>query len=122
MNKRQLGSDYEEKACEYLRENGYSILDINFRNRIGEIDIIARDDAHEDKPICFVEVKFRSKEGYGMPSEAVDYKKRKTIVKVAKYYLASQKLDEWTACRFDVVAMEPQKIILYKNAFDASAK
>ena len=56
MNKRQLGTVYEQKAAAYLQQQGYEILECNFRCRIGEIDIIAR----EGEYLCFVEVKYRS--------------------------------------------------------------
>ena len=53
MNKRQLGTVYEQKAAAYLQQQGYEIMECNFRCRMGEIDIIAR----EGEYLCFVEVK-----------------------------------------------------------------
>ena len=55
-NKRQLGADKEQLAAEYLTAQGMDILERNFRNRQGEIDIIGR----HGKYVVFVEVKFRS--------------------------------------------------------------
>ena len=55
MNKRQTGTDYESLAAKYLVEQGFTIIEKNYRNRTGEIDIIARDGEY----ICFVEVKYR---------------------------------------------------------------
>ena len=73
MNKRQLGTVYEQKAAAYLQQQGYEILECNFRCRLGEIDIIAREGGY----LCFVEVKYRSGDGYGSPLEAVGvYKQR----------------------------------------------
>ena len=43
MNKRNIGDEYEQLAAEYLMQMGYRILERNFRNRYGEIDIIAKD-------------------------------------------------------------------------------
>ena len=43
-NKRVTGADNEQRATEYLIDNGYSILERNFRNKTGEIDIIAQND------------------------------------------------------------------------------
>ena len=43
MNKRTVGAGYEEKACAYLKAQGMEILERNFRNRVGEIDIVARE-------------------------------------------------------------------------------
>lgn len=46
MNKRQTGSQYEEKAAEYMKQHGYQILERNYRCRQGEIDIIAQDGSY----------------------------------------------------------------------------
>lgn len=113
MNKRQIGSDYEHRAAEYLKEKGMTILEMNFRNRGGEIDIIAKDGEY----ICFIEVKYRTTNQYGSPLEAVDYRKQKQIRKVALYYLMMHGLNEWTPCRFDVIAFEGDEITHMENAF-----
>ena len=52
-NKRSTGTQYEEVAAAYLRDKGYTILDRNFRDRSGEIDIIALC----REALVFVEVK-----------------------------------------------------------------
>lgn len=113
MNKRRLGSDYEELAAAWLEEQGYTILERNFRCRQGEIDIIAR----EKEYLAFVEVKYRSRESQGDPAEAVDFHKQRGICRVAAYYLVQKKLPDDTPCRFDVVSLSPKGIILYKDAF-----
>ena len=56
MNKAVTGKLGELAAGRYLRENGYEIITANYRCRLGEIDIIAK----QNKYICFVEVKTRS--------------------------------------------------------------
>ena len=112
-NKRRLGSHYEQKAVRYLQESGYRILNCNFRNRFGEIDIIAKD----GKYICFVEVKYRTTNVYGNPLEAVNYRKQMQIRKVAQFYMMKHNLHEWTACRFDVIAFEGDKMTHVRNAF-----
>lgn len=56
MDRQQLGPLGERACAQVLRKKGYRILDVNYRTRFGEIDIIA-----EKKPyIIFVEVKTRS--------------------------------------------------------------
>ena len=55
MNKRKIGDEYEKIAAAYLENNGYIILEKNYRCRNAEIDIIAKNDSY----ICFVEVKDR---------------------------------------------------------------
>jgi putative endonuclease len=116
INKRQLGSAYESLAAEYLRQQGYEILEQNYRNRQGEIDIVAK----EGETLCFVEVKFRSGGEYGKAAEAVNRKKQHTIVRVAQYYLMRHGYDEWTPCRFDVVAIDNEEISLIRNAYEAT--
>jgi len=113
VNKRQMGTSYELKAENYLREKGYKILETNFRNRSGEIDIIAKDGEY----FCFIEVKYRTTNDYGNPLEAVTVHKQNQIRKVALYYLMKNKLSEWTPCRFDVIAFEGEKMTHLENAF-----
>ena len=72
VNKRQTGTSYEIKAEEYLLKRGYKILERNFRNRSGEIDIIAKDREY----FCFIEVKYRSTNDYGNPLETPHLLKR----------------------------------------------
>ncbi len=117
-NKEQkFGERSENLAVWYLKKNGYKIIEQNYRNRMGEIDIIAR----EKKTIVFVEVKSRRSIRYGSPKWAVTPKKQRKISMVALYYLKATKQSDAKA-RFDVVAItsnrdEPQ-IEIVKNAFD----
>jgi putative endonuclease len=113
MNKRQIGTEQESRAAAYLQEQGYAIVERNFHCRTGEIDIIAR----EGEYLCFVEVKYRSGGGCGSPLEAVNYRKQKKILAVARYYMMCHHLPTDTACRMDVVSIEGTKITLLRNAF-----
>ena len=63
VNKRAAGADKEQLAARYLVDNGYTVLERNFRNKTGEIDIIAK----KDNYIVFVEVKYRSNNKYLLP-------------------------------------------------------
>ena len=76
MNKRQTGSEYEQKAAQYLQAKGVHVLELNYRNRKGEIDLIARDGDY----LVFVEVKYRKDTRKGAPEEAVNYRKGKISV------------------------------------------
>ncbi len=113
-NKRGVGTHYEDIAVKFLEDNKYTILERNFRFHRDEIDIIAKD----KDTIVFVEVKYRSTEIKGYPSEAVDYKKQKVISKVALYYITSKLKRTEVPCRFDVVGILGDKIEHIKNAFD----
>ena len=112
-NTRKTGSGYEQIAADFLRIQGYEILEMNYRIRQGEIDIIARDGGC----IVFVEVKYRTG-GIGSAFEAVDARKQRKISRVALTYLTRRGLGECTPCRFDVVAVTDQGCRVIKNAFD----
>ena len=115
MNRRQVGTFYEKEAALYLERQGYEMIESNFRCRNGEIDIIAR----EGEYLCFVEVKYRSGNGCGSPLEAVTRHKQQTIIQTAEYYLMKNKLPLDMPCRFDIIAIEGEKITLLRNAFGA---
>ena len=117
-NKRKLGTDGEDMAAEILSQNGYTILDRNFRfGRLGEIDIIAREKGY----ICFIEVKTRRSLNYGLPCEAVTARKQETIRRIAEIYLLRKRLKD-EKLRFDIVEIVLQTdkknhINILKNAF-----
>ncbi len=113
MNKRQLGTDYETKACNYLESEGYVIIERNFRTYRGEIDIIASD----GETLVFTEVKFRAKNSFGYSAEAVNVHKQNIIYKVAEGYLKLHPQFGNRPCRFDVIAFDGNEITHIKNAF-----
>ena len=96
---KKLGHEGEVYAVHFLKSLGYSIVEQNYKNRIGEIDIIARD----GDTIVFVEVKTRESIAWGYHFEAVNMRKRKKIANVALMYL--KRLKEIPHCRFDVVSI-----------------
>ncbi len=113
MNKRRLGEDKEQIAAGFLEAAGYEILERNFRCRMGEIDLIAK----ENGTLIFTEVKYRANHKAGLPEEAVGLRKQKTIGKVALYYLTTRVRRTDVPCRFDVVAIDGDEIRHYQNAF-----
>ena len=113
MNKREVGKQNEDKAKKYLEENGYEIVESNFSCKIGEIDLVGKNETY----LCFIEVKYRDKSSLAKGLYAVDRAKQKRIYKVAQVYLMAHKLSQNTACRFDVVSIDGDEITLIKNAF-----
>lgn len=111
-NTRKIGTKYEQMAKEYLLVQGYLVLYMNYRCKIGEIDIIAQ---HENY-IIFVEVKYRSKSSFGYPREAVNYKKQQKITRVAEYFLKSH-LRSHANCRFDIIEILGTSLTHIKAAF-----
>lgn len=114
MNRRLVGSEYEQRAIRYMQENSIQVLEQNYRCRQGEVDIIGK----EEDYLLFVEVKYRSSQQSGYPAEAVTATKQRTIYRVAEYYLYSHHLPENTKVRFDVVAILGNEITYIRNAFE----
>lgn len=116
MNKNQeFGKDCESVAAKYLSRRGYKILEKNYRTKLGEIDIIARD----KDTIVFIEVKARTSGKFGGPKYAVSFGKQKKIARAAQIYLKSTKQINKKA-RFDVVALHSYSdkgIEIVRNAF-----
>lgn len=113
VNKRALGTEKEFQAVKYLVDKGYTIVERNFRTRMGEIDIIAM----QDEYLVFVEVKYRSTSRYGNASEAVGIRKQQTIRNVACFYLTTRYKRTDIPCRFDVIAINADSITHIQNAF-----
>ncbi|MDO5331105.1 MAG: YraN family protein [Bacillota bacterium] len=82
--KRKIGDIGEDLACKYLSHYGYKIVDRNFSSKTGEIDIIAIHPV--TKIISFIEVKSRNTISYGLPCQAVNYRKQQRIKTTAEYY------------------------------------
>ncbi|MBI4972359.1 MAG: YraN family protein [Candidatus Omnitrophica bacterium] len=112
-----LGKSGEEIAAKFLADNGYKILQRNYRSRLGEIDIIAKD----KDTLCFVEVKTRISDKQGLPVESIISFKQRRISKAALVFLKEKNLLNEKA-RFDVVSILYESgrpnIELIKDAFE----
>ena len=112
-----LGRTGERLAAEALISNGYSILERNFRCRLGEIDLVAE----EEQDLVFVEVKARRGIASGLPEDALTIRKRRKLIEVASYYLDLHACSD-RSWRIDVVAVQfsssgkLEEIRMYKHA------
>ncbi|MFP4015898.1 MAG: YraN family protein [Halanaerobiales bacterium] len=115
MNKRELGEFGEDKAAEYLKKQGYTIIKRNFKYARAEVDIIAS----RGEFLVFVEVKLRRNLNYGLPQSAVDFRKQNKIRKAARFYLMNNKSDK--KIRFDVISIQIKdskgQLKHFENAF-----
>ena len=100
MQKNIYGKRSEIIASDYLKKKGYKILETNYKNNVGEIDIIAKDKDY----IVFVEVKARISQKFGHPLEAIDEEKQRKINAIASIYLVKNK-KYGTKCRFDAISI-----------------
>ncbi len=113
----KFGKIGESLAVKHLKKKGYRILERNFRNALGEIDVIAR----QGGSLVFIEVKSRRSDRYGSPKFAVTPAKQKKISMVALSYLKAMGQSHAKA-RFDVVAVVSDNDIhrfeIIRNAFE----
>ena len=113
----QVGALGESVAIEALKNAGYKILDVNYRCKLGEIDIVASDGG----VLVFVEVKARRGDRFGNPKSAVTLKKQRKVSMVALEYL-KRRGQSGEKARFDVVAVKlcasRPKVEIVRNAFD----
>jgi len=119
MSTKLRGDIGEELACKYLLQNGYKILERNFRIRGGEIDVIALD----GETLAYIEVKTRTSYQFGRPEESITLRKLKFLERAAKFYRIKRKnliklpdLERIDFVGVDMSDSKPQ-IKLIKNAF-----
>ena len=94
---KDVGNHGEQIACKYLEDNGYVIVQKNYYESCGEIDIIAENADF----VVFAEVKTRDRNYIFRPSEAVTVSKQRKIIKTAQYYLLEN--EKGLQPRFDVI-------------------
>lgn len=112
VHKKVLGAKGEKLVANYLKKQGCKILVRNYRTPFGEADIIAKD----GEEIAFIEVKTRTTDSYGMPSEAVGSDKQQRYRKIAQCYWLQ--IGEEPNARFDVAEVWADGRIEYiKYAF-----
>lgn len=95
-----LGKRGEDIAARFLLEKGLALITRNYRDKFGEVDIIAKD----RETLVFVEVKTRRSNRFGLPEEAVTPAKQQKIIRVASNYLVQHQLLD-APVRFDVIAI-----------------
>jgi putative endonuclease len=108
------GGHAESRAANYLERHGITILARNYRCRVGEIDLVARD----GEELVFVEVRMRAEGHFGGALESVTPRKQRRIAAAANMYLS--RLERAPRCRFDVVAFDSGEVRWLKGAFDCA--
>ena len=108
-SKSRTSGDYaEEVAILYLKKGGYKIIERNYINKIGEIDIIALRQARGKPPkIIFIEVKSQYEpESCGLyPERSVDSRKQQKLIRIAELYLIERKYPDDTDWQIDVIGV-----------------
>ncbi len=109
------GRSAEERAAAFLRERGYEIVERNARSAVGEIDLVAL----EGGDLVFVEVRSRADDSSGGAEETVGAEKQRRIARAAASYLV-ERAPRFETCRFDVVAITGDEVVLFQDAFRLS--
>ena len=121
MNRRELGIHGEKIAQDFLEQNGYKIIETNYRCSEGEIDIIAQ----TGDILVFVEVRTKSSRKFGTPEESITPVKMKRLNAVAAHY-GQHRENLPLSQRIDVLAIQMEKsgklsrIELIENAVGGS--
>lgn len=108
------GAHAEDRALRHLQERGLTLVERNFRCRLGEVDLIMR----EDDTLVFVEVRQRRSTRYGGAAASIDSAKQAKIIRAAQAYLL--RFVHWPPCRFDVVTFDGVAAEWIKGAFEAA--
>lgn len=103
----KLGKTGEAKACAYLKQHNYAILEKNWKSHPYEIDIICRDKTNNE--LVFVEVKTRLHADKERSLESFTPKKQRSIIKGAQHYLTQKKCWD-TPCRFDLICINGENL------------
>ncbi len=120
----QNGTLGEQFATDYLKQQGYQIVETNFHTRFGEIDIIAK----KGDILAFIEVKTRAASMLATPAEAVTPAKQKKLIKATLQYIQTHPSE--LQPRFDVVSIITKtksdfavlEIMHLTDAFEASSQ
>ena len=115
-----IGDAAEARALDHLQAQGLRLVQRNYRlaggphARGAEVDLILRE---RDGTLVFVEVRARAAADHGGALASVGTVKQQRIVRAARHYL--MRLPALPPCRFDVVAIDGERIVWIKAAFDA---
>lgn len=99
MHHLALGVEGENLAVRHLEEDGYEIVERNYRWKKGELDIVCR----KDGLLVIVEVKTRNSSALGQPYLAVSLAKQRQIIHVANQYVRERQVKE--EVRFDIFSI-----------------
>jgi putative endonuclease len=114
------GRAAEDRALEHLQSQGLTLVERNYRiargprARGGEIDLILRD---RDGTLVFVEVRARARADHGGAAASIDARKRQRIQRATQHFLMRYAV--LPPCRFDVVAVDGDRLTWIRAAFDA---
>jgi putative endonuclease len=105
-----IGQDGEDRALDYLQQQGLRLVERNFLCKVGELDLVMR----EGERLVFIEVRERNNPLYGGAAASISPAKQRRIVRAAKFYLL--RFAKMPPCRIDVVTIDGGHINWLRNA------
>ncbi|MEN3276469.1 MAG: putative endonuclease [Massilia sp.] len=111
--KQAQGRDWEQVALRHLQRHGLALIELNFTCKGGEIDLVMRD----GDTLVFVEVRQRADTRHGGAAASITPAKIRRLVRAAQVYLL--RLTAPPPCRFDVVAIDGERLEWIRNAIEA---
>lgn len=112
QQRRRLGITGEDLAARWYVDQGYEVVDRNWRSRTGELDLVVR----RGRTTVFCEVKTRSSSAFGSPLEAVTHQKRQRIRRLAAQWIEAAPARP-VEIRFDVAAVLGGELEVVEAAF-----
>ncbi len=107
------GDIAEARALAYLLGCGMRLVERNVSSRLGEIDLVMQDGGD----VVFVEVRSRARSDFGGAAASVGPAKQRRLQREAQRWLNQRFADRWPPCRFDVCAIEGERIEWIRGAF-----
>jgi putative endonuclease len=108
------GFTAEQSAEAFLCTQGFSPITRNYQCKMGEIDLIMRDQDY----LVFIEVRYRDQASHGSGAETITHSKKSKLIRTATHYLIENNLWDKVPCRFDVISLSAQTDIVWiKDAF-----
>ena len=107
-----VGRRGEDRAAAALVAAGYRVVERNVRLRVGELDLVA----YDGSTLVFVEVRSRRDHRFGGGLAAVPHRKQRQVARAAEVYLAVRR-PAFATCRFDVVAITGDELVIVRDAF-----
>ncbi|WP_254528768.1 MULTISPECIES: YraN family protein [unclassified Sphingobacterium] len=111
MDRKTTGTKGEEMAVLFLKKIGFQIIELNWRHKNLEVDIIA----HDNDVLVFVEVKVRSSSAFGTERDMINSQKQNRLSRAAEAYIMQK--DHRGEIRFDVITFIDGKSTYIKDAF-----
>jgi putative endonuclease len=115
MERQRIGKNAEDAAVAFLEYHGLTILVRNYRGKVGELDIVARD----GHTLVIVEVRTRASNRFGGAAASINLRKQAKIQRAAALLIQQRKELANLPIRFDVIAIRGTQIQWIKAAFTA---